>query len=168
MSLIKFSLVISFLLIFISCDKESEKTEINQIPNIDFKGLDNLNYNFINYSNNDKDLLLFGFATWCGYSRRQLPIILKVDSFLSDKVVIVGLDCSNVDDTVNINGFIKRYNIRFPVTKIFWNKKIDALLFPDSVYSFPRLLLISRRFGKVYSQVGFDNSSYDSILYYVK
>ena len=168
MSKIKFLSYIIVSLILISCDKESVDSYVNQIPSIDFKGLDNKSYNLKNYSDNDKDVLLFGFATWCGSSRRQLPIILKVDSFLSDKVVIVGLDCSNVDDTINIRGFLKKYNVLFPVTKIFWNKDLDSLLFPDRVYSVPRLLLLSRRLGKVYSLIGFEESSYDSISKYVK
>jgi hypothetical protein len=165
---ILFSYLIVAGLIFSSCQKDRQNEDINLNNNVIFKGLDNNIYEFKNYAENNRGILLFGFATWCGNSRKEFKNIFKIDSLFSKRLAIVGLDCSNKDDTIKIRQFIELNKISFPVTKIFWNADFDKLLFPDTVYKLPTIVYLDKRLNKVYSQIGFLTSTVDSIKKYMK
>jgi hypothetical protein len=158
-----------YLFFLVTCKKENNdpgKEPVNQVSNVKFTGLDNKVYEFRNYTDNNKNILLFGFATWCGFSLRELKNILTIDSVYSDRIAIIGLVCA--DDTINIKKFIINNRILFPVTKIFWNNEFDRILFPDSVYSVPKIALIDKNLIKVYVQKGYSENTIDSVIKYLK
>lgn len=166
---VKNAIGIFLFLFFISCHKDKTGIEvIDSVSNIKFKDFDNKSYQFTDFTDKNKGILLFGFAKWCGSSRKELTNINKIDSIYSDKIAIIGIDCENINDTAKVREFIQTFKISFPITKDFWNKDFDKLLFPDSVYNIPRLVLIDKNLRKVYFQNRYLNSTVDSIAKYLK
>jgi len=111
---VKKAIGIFLFLCLLSCHKDESGNGIDRVSNIKFKDFDNKSYEFTDFTNRNKGILLFGFAKWCGWSRMELKYINKIDSIYSDKIAIIGVDCENINDTVNV--------------KYYWSNKYSVPL----------------------------------------
>jgi len=64
----------------------------------------------------DKIVLINFWATWCPPCIEEIPIFNELYEKYSDKFVIVGVLFEKDKDPKELEDFIKKYNIKFPIT----------------------------------------------------
>jgi hypothetical protein len=150
-------------LLFVSCTKETTNKEINMNNNVRFRDLNNNYYEFKDYADQGKAILLFGI-TMCGNQYLAIKQIKQIDSLYNDKIKVFGIDCQNTEDTINIKLLIAEEKISFPVTKRFWNNNFDRLVFIDSIYTVPKIVLLDKYLNVIYVQSRSLFYTVDSVL----
>jgi hypothetical protein len=140
------------VLLFISCEKEVKNREINMNNNVRFRDLNNNYYELKDYARQGKAILLFGFNTRCYHVDLEIEHVKKIDSLYSDKIKVFGLECGNINDTVNIKKVLASRKVNFPVSKRFWNNNLDRLVFSDSMYVVPKIVLLDKYLNIIYVQ----------------
>jgi hypothetical protein len=152
------------VLLFVSCTKETANKEINMNNNVRFRDLNNNYYELKDYAKQGKAILLFGFNTKCDNQNLVIKQIKEIDSLFNDKIKVFGFDCDNTDDTINIKSLIASKRIGFPVSKRFWNNNFDRLVFIDSMYVVPKIVLLDKYLNVIYIQNRTLQYTVDSVL----
>jgi hypothetical protein len=149
-------------LLFVSCTKETTNKEINMNNNLRFRDLNNNYYELKDYAKQGKAILLFGFNIWCRFGDYELVHVKKIDSLYSDKIKVFGLDC--IDSTEKFGSISDMGKIGFPVSKRFWNNNFDRLVFIDSMYVVPKIVLLDKYLNVIYVQNRYLPYTIDSVM----
>lgn len=133
-SLFLFSIVAVFL--FGGCNSEDEAKAVSNNNNASFeklKALSNKTYNLKTFEGKtlpikvendilsskeykDKIVLINFWATWCPPCIKEIPVFNELYKKYSDKFIIVGVLFEKDKDLKELESFIEKYNIKFPIT----------------------------------------------------
>jgi hypothetical protein len=160
-------LLLIFIFFLISCEKEQSE-ETNILENFSIVDIHGINYNLDNSFANSDYLLLFGFATWCHWSQKSIPIINSIDSLYSRKILVIAVEDSTYKNELSLNQFIEDYNFHVPIVIRNDNTVLNYILYPDSILAFPSFVLINSKRKIIYRQSGYLESTLDSITKHIK
>ncbi len=79
------------------------------------------------------------FASWCPECNAEMPDFTSVARQFADKVQFIGVDAIGEDTANGVKGFIKKYNIKFPVAL----DKGDKVAREYSLAGHPETVIIS-------------------------
>lgn len=150
---------------YISINNPNPDTSV--LNNFIFSDINNSTYNLIEFIDKGRHILLFSFATSCGWSLKELPTIRLVDSLYKKEVQVIGIEGSNTVDINDLKYFIEENNIKYPICLRINNKEFNKIIYPDNLLSFPRLVLIDLNRKKEYVQNGYLENTLDSIEIYL-
>jgi thiol-disulfide isomerase/thioredoxin len=151
----------------LSCSRENNNIDKKYIGDIIFYDIDSVQYRFSDLTGENKNILVFGLATWCHYSTMELLIVNDIDSMYSDKIQILGVDCYETSEDL-LKDYISNHNITYPFAKMSDNSDLETIIFSDSSRSVPRLVLINSNLYQTYYQRGYEEYTIDSILKYLE
>jgi thiol-disulfide isomerase/thioredoxin len=81
--------------------------------------INNQEWSFKGYEN--KLIFLDFFGTWCPPCKKSIPHLNSLREKFKNNIEIIGLDIGNRDGTINssekLANFIKKYDIKYPVTR---------------------------------------------------
>ena len=149
--------------------------DINR-PNPDNSLIDNLTlfdingdkYELVKLLESKDYVLIFGFATWCGWSRISIPQVNNVDSIFENRLSILGVEGSNpAPKAEGLNQFVIDKSIEYPIFVRMDNQVFNGILYPDNSLFFPSFILIDSERREIYRQDGYLENMIDSIDYYM-
>jgi len=159
----------------ITCKSNRIKVNINQenpdtsiVGNFILNDINGLEYEFIELLQKKDYVLIFNFATWCGWSKISIPIIKDIDSIFLEKVYTFGIEggLTNSEQKNALYKFINDYEIDFPICPFWSNNGIYNVLPLDSL-SFPSFLILNNERKIIYQQIGYSDKLADSIGFYI-
>lgn len=157
------------------CQSNKLNLEINR-PNPDTSLIDNFTlydingnkYELVKQLKSIDNVLIFEFATWCGWSKISIPQVNQIDSIFCEKISVIGVEGSNLVPSIEyLNQFISDKAIKYPVFLRMDNLVLNDILHPDNILSFPRFVMINMERREVYRQIGYLENMIDSIEYYI-
>lgn len=99
-----------------SKEKDNSMTEGvavgNLAPKFELKSLDGKNISFP--SKSGKPAMIFFWASWCGYCKKETPAIVELAKKYEGKVEFFGINTTNRDDVEAANDYVQQYGIPFP------------------------------------------------------
>jgi thiol-disulfide isomerase/thioredoxin len=149
--------------------------EINR-PNPDKSLIDNFTLFDINGDEyelvkllEDRDfVMIYGFATWCGWSRVSIPQVNQIDSLFDNNLIVLGVEGSNPAPKIEgLKQFVIDKSIEYPIFIRMDNLALNGILYPDYTLFFPSFVLINSKRREIYRQDGYLENMIDSIAYYM-
>jgi hypothetical protein len=136
-----------------------------------------INYYFIDINNNNynlreitahKKVLFVGFFTNCVWCQKEAPLINKIDSIYNSKIQIIGYEITLPKNSDDIQKFISKFQIKYPVCSRENNIDLLSLIFPDNVLSVPRITIVNNHNEIIFTHIGYNENIIDTIGYYLK
>jgi len=149
--------------------------EIN-IPNPDKSLIDNFTlfdingdeYELVKLLENSDFVLIYGFATWCGWSRISIPQVNQIDSLFDNNLTVFGVEGSNPAPKIEgLKQFVIDKSIEYPIFIRMDNPILNGILYPDNALFFPSFVLINSVRREIYRNDGYLEYMIDSINYYM-
>ncbi|WP_419770070.1 MAG: TlpA family protein disulfide reductase [Candidatus Marinarcus sp.] len=152
--------MLGVLSLFSGCNSETKKAQVIEenkrisvntntekgliLTTLDGKNIDiNLSDNILlSKALNGKIVLINFFATWCNPCIKEIPLLNRLYEKYGDKFEIVGVLFEKDKDKTELNEFISKYKIKFPVT-VGDNNFIATRVFGD-VQKVPESFLFSK------------------------
>ncbi len=159
-------ILLVFIFFLVSCEKKQFE-ETNILENFSVVDIHGVTYDLDNSFDNSDYLLLFGFATWCHWSQKSVPIINRIDSLYSGKLLVIAVEDSTYKNEISLNQFIEDYNFHVPIVIRNDNMVLNYILYPDSMLAFPSFVLINSKRKIIYRQSGYLESALDSIAKHI-
>lgn len=158
------------LLFFMGCESNNEATVIETKQNENYKTQENkytlkttnnekINIELINKlllskELNGKIVLLNFWATWCPPCKKEMPAFVKLQEKYKDKFIIVGILMEKEKNKEELQEFLDKYKINFPITIdgdnfLLAKDLADVKRYPESYLFSKEGMLIKSFIGEV-------------------
>jgi hypothetical protein len=138
------------------------------IDNFVLSDINGYKYELVKLLERTDYVLIFGFATWCGWSRISIPQVNSVDSIFKRSLSVLGVEGSDPAPKADgLKRFVIDKSIDYPIFIREDNSVLNGILYPDNALFFPSFVLINSERREVYRQDGYLVDMIDSIDYYM-
>ena len=93
-------------------------------PDFTISQLDGSNFKLSDYKGKKSVYLIF-WNTWCGYCLKKVPKLKQTQKTLSDDIVIIAVNTTKEDSIEEIDEFIKKFNVNYPIAFDYGKKVTD-------------------------------------------
>ena len=83
------------------------------LPDFELNGIEGENHQISDYKG--KPIIINFWASWCKPCEAEMPALQKMYQKYSSDVVFLTINSTNQDNLVNVQNFINKYQLKFPV-----------------------------------------------------